>query len=109
MAIKDRINPSNTVVVLFQLKQNYVREPVGTRNTYFSGYSLPSEFFSPQYDKVVLPDDKDYRRTLYWNPDVKTGKDGKVSIEFYNNSASKAIHISAETVTSTGAIGVLRK
>lgn len=98
-------NLSKIVVVLLQLKIPYVREPIGTRKTYFTGYSQVSDFFSPQYDRGGLPKEKDYRRTLYWNPNVKTGPDGKANIEFYNNGSCNAINVSAETVTANGAIG----
>lgn len=98
-------NLSKIVVVLLQLKTPYIKEPKGTRNTYFTGYSQVSDFFNPQYDRGGLPKEKDYRRTLYWNPDVKTGPDGKANIEFYNNGACKSINVSAETVTANGAIG----
>jgi hypothetical protein len=84
-------------------------EPYGIRNTTFKGYEKAREFFSPQYDKVLLPDDKDYRRTLYWNPDVRTDKDGKATINFYNNGSCKKMNVSAETVTENGMTGVYNK
>jgi len=46
---------------------------------------------------------------LYWNPSVKTNKDGKALIQFYNNSSCKSFSISAETITPQGVIGVLKK
>ena len=85
------------------------KEAYGIRNTTFQGYSLVKEFFNPQYDKVVLPDDKDYRRTLYWNPFVKTDKDGKATITFFNNHSCKQMQINAETVTEKGVIGSFQK
>ena len=84
-------------------------EPYGIRNTTFQGYEKVRDFFSPQYDKVLLPDDKDYRRTLYWNPDVKTNKDGKASVSFFNNGSCRKMNVSAETVTENGVIGVYNK
>lgn len=50
---------------------------------------------------------KDYRRTLYWNPNVKTDKEGKAKIEFYNNSSCKQVVISAEGITADGKAMVL--
>ena len=84
-------------------------EAYGTRKTYYEGYTNVKEFYSPQYDKIMLPDEKDYRRTLYWNPDVKTNTDGKVRLSFYNNDSCKVIDISAETVTEDGLIGIANK
>ncbi|MFA6590333.1 MAG: hypothetical protein WCS66_08360, partial [Bacteroidales bacterium] len=36
------------------------------------GYSPECEFYHPDYSDGVLPEQRDYRRTLYWNPDVRT-------------------------------------
>ena len=79
----------------------------GVRKTWIDGYSTPVEFYSPDYS--LLPKDEDYRRTLYWNPNVKTDSDGKVTIEFYNNSSCKNIDISAETLTKEGGLGAITK
>ena len=103
------IDPYKTCIGLIKLKKNYVKEPFSIRNTNFEGYSVSRLFFSPQYDKIRLPDEKDYRRTLYWNPDVRTDKGGKVIVTFYNNGTCKSMLINAETVTSNGMSGVLNK
>jgi len=103
------VDPDKTVLAVMILKKNFQKEPNGIRNTTFSGYSNVKEFFSPRYNRVRLPNDKDYRRTLYWNPDVKTNKDGKADIIFYNNDACNIMNISAETVTENGIIGALNK
>lgn len=79
----------------------------GVRKTWLDGYSQIKEFYSPNYTR--LPIEQDYRRTLYWNPGVKTDKDGKALIQFYNNSSCKNFSISAETITPQGVIGVLKK
>ncbi|MBE6200305.1 MAG: hypothetical protein E7138_08460 [Rikenellaceae bacterium] len=79
----------------------------GVRKTWIDGYSTPVEFYSPDYS--LLPKDEDYRRTLYWNPNVKTDNEGKATIEFYNNSSCKNIDISAETLTKDGALGATTK
>ncbi len=79
----------------------------GVRKTWIDGYSTPVEFYSPDYS--LLPKDEDYRRTLYWNPNVKTDGDGKATVEFYNNSSCKNIDISAETLTKEGGLGAITK
>jgi hypothetical protein len=102
------VSPSTTCIALIRLKKNYHSEPYGIRETTFAGYSYTKEFFSPSYDKVQLPGEADYRRTLYWNPNVQTDENGQAVIEFYNNSTCKSMSISAETVTANGVIGVLK-
>jgi len=79
----------------------------GVRKTWLDGYSQVKEFYSPNYS--TLPTEPDYRRTLYWNPAVKTDKEGKALIQFYNNSSCKSFSISAETITPQGVMGVLKK
>lgn len=79
----------------------------GVRKTWIDGYSTPVEFYSPDYS--LLPKDEDYRRTLYWNPNVKTDGDGKATVEFYNNSSCRNIDISAETLTQSGGLGAVSR
>ncbi len=109
LRVNPNINPLTTVVVLLHCKRNYHKEPVGIRETKQSGYAYTKEFFQPNYDKALLPDEKDYRRTLYWNPDVKTDANGKASISFFNNGSCKAMNVSAEAVTERGVIGTMCK
>ncbi len=79
----------------------------GMRRTWVDGYTQPDEFYSPDYSQ--LPKDVDYRRTLYWNPALQTDDKGRAEIEFYNNSRTKRIQISAETVTNDGSLGALQQ
>jgi hypothetical protein len=72
----------------------------GVRKTYFKAYNVPETFQMNNYD--LLPPEEDFRRTLYWNPDVKIGKDGKTKVEFWNNSTCKQFTVSAEGITPEG-------
>ena len=76
------------------------RSEKGVRRTYFQGYNVPSTFEMPDYS--LMPPVEDFRRTLYWNPDVRTDGNGEAIIEFYNNSSCREIRISAEGVTPDG-------
>ena len=94
-----------TVVSLNSYKNNGHNLPQNgphERYTTMQGYSYIKEFYSPAYDHADLPKEKDFRRTLYWNPDVKTDSTGKASVHFYNNSTCKTMKISAETMTKGG-------
>ncbi|MDP4270878.1 MAG: hypothetical protein Q8909_12235, partial [Bacteroidota bacterium] len=98
------------VIFIYTYKDLHLRNSLlGIRQTKFSGYAYIKEFFQPNYEKALLPDEKDYRRTLYWNPDVKTDANGKANISFFNNGSCKAMNVSAETVTERGVIGVMCK
>ena len=70
------------------------------RRTHFQGYNVPETFEMEDYS--IMPPMEDFRRTLYWNPNVKTDKDGKATIEFYNNSSCTQMFISAEGITKDG-------
>ena len=59
------------VVIDYRLLPNDgVRPSYRDRRYAAKGFSLCTEFYSPDYSKKPLPDAKDYRRTLYWTPKV---------------------------------------
>ena len=72
------------------------------RKTKVIGYSEPVQFYAPQYPAGGIEGDIDARRTLYWNPNVITDKDGNARVEFYNNSYSKNFVISGAGLTAGG-------
>lgn len=73
-----------------------------TRQTTFDGYSPKMEFYAPEYPNGPIDGDADYRRTIYWNPEVKTNRLGIVDVKFYNNSYSRSLSVSVEGVTNRG-------
>ena len=82
---------------------------LGTRQTVIQGYTRPLEYYSPAYPTKELYMDKvDKRRTLYWNPSVRTDENGKAVIECYNNQYSTPVIIQAETMSKDGQIGSMR-
>jgi hypothetical protein len=83
-----------------------IKPSKGVRNTQFDAYSVSREFYSPKYEYEASSKDKDYRRTLYWNPFVTTGKTGKAGVSFYNNASAKGFEVQAETITNDGKVGV---
>ncbi len=72
----------------------------GARRTYFQGYNVPETFKMEDYSVLPLMDD--FRRTIFWAPSVKTDKNGRVTVEFYNNSTCREMYISAECITDDG-------
>lgn len=77
----------------------------GVRNTYFEGFSVDT-YEMPGYTE--LPAIADFRRTLYWNPNVHTDQDGNATIEFFNSATCKRINISAEGITGDGHVVVYK-
>lgn len=86
----------------------YKYEKPGYRQTTLQGYSIPAEFYHVDYSQGVLPDEQDYRRTLYWNPAVATDSLGRAQVTFYNNGTAHGLDISAETLTPDGVPGAYR-
>ena len=91
-----RNKPTVFIYTHYKFQQNVK----GLRRTHFQGYNVPETFETEDYS--IMPPMEDFRRTLYWNPNVKTDKDGKATIEFYNNSSCTQMFISAEGITKDG-------
>lgn len=72
------------------------------RLTTFAGYTPAVEFYAPTYPNGPVQGDKDYRRTLYWNPEVTTDETGTATVTFFNNGYSRALTVSAEGLSPDG-------
>ena len=71
------------------------------------GFVLAREFYSPQYDTPKPPNSPtDNRTTIYWNPVVKTDKNGKATISFYTSDEKTTFRVRMEGIIPTGKIGV---
>lgn len=91
------------VVIDYRLLPNDgVRPSYRDRRYAAKGFSLCTEFYSPDYSKKPLPDAKDYRRTLYWTPNVIFDDKGEAVIHLYNNSKKTVIAVEAEGITPDG-------
>ena len=67
------------------------------------GLAEPAEFYHPDCSNRPLPNDfKDYRRTLYWEPEAPVDDHGRLTLTFYNNSKPTRIRISAAGLTTEG-------
>ncbi len=64
---------------------------------------VPS-FVSPDYSSNETKNSRipDFRTTLYWNPSVVTGKDGKAGIEFWSSDVASEYEINIQGVASDG-------
>ena len=95
------------------LKEDYQRPlrseimRLETRKTTVEGFSPSYSFYSPEYPDGPVRGDVDYRRTLYWNPNVITDAAGHASVEFYNNSYSTHFNVSGAGITASGTPYVL--
>lgn len=90
--------------VLHQYPREGKRETYRDRVYLLPGFSAPEEFYQPNYSTKPLPGTMDYRRTLYWNPDVQLDGEGKAQVTFYNNSKQTQIAVSAEGMATDGTL-----
>ena len=74
----------------------------GLRRTYFQGFNQASTFKTEDYN--VIPPMADFRRTIWWQPDITTDAQGKAKVEFFNNSTCEEMYISVEGMTLDGKI-----
>ena len=64
-----------------------------------------SHKYSPNYRKFGVPTDDDTRRTLLWNPKVKTDRKGEANLILYNNARDRGtIDISVRGINRNGKI-----
>ena len=68
------------------------------------GFSAPEEFYQPDYSNKPLPETKDYRRTLYWNPDLKLDDNGRAEFSFYGNGKQTHLSVKAEGLSNDGTL-----
>ena len=93
-----------TVDIGYEPLTNGVRPTYRDRHYILHGYDVSEEFYSPCYRKRPLPSLQDYRRTLYWNPNLELDENGRADVVLWNNSSSTSITISAEGISPTGKI-----
>ena len=96
-----------------------------TRSGDFSCISLPDymirlsyrvidpvwSFVSPDYSSEEMKEIRipDYRNTLYWNPSVKPGKDGKARVEFWSSDNKSDYLLKIQGITQEGKILSFKK
>ncbi|MBO5296314.1 MAG: hypothetical protein J6B03_01835 [Candidatus Homeothermus sp.] len=69
------------------------------------GYQKAAEFYSPKYEVTDRPDGTDLRSTVYWNPCVRFGDDGKADFEFFtSDNPATSYTIFIEGITDDGRI-----
>lgn len=106
---KDKEKRENVIVTLF-VRNDYFqyKDKRGHRKTKIQGFSPKRKFYMPDYSYTELPEEKDFRRTLYWDPNVKSNAEGTVTVQFYNSPQCKNLKVCAETVTPQGRMGALK-
>ncbi|MBQ9202073.1 MAG: hypothetical protein IJ154_06880 [Bacteroidales bacterium] len=100
-----------TASFLYNYKmENKMNPLLNGRKMTFHGYSVARDFYHPDYrlkTRKEMPED--FRRTLYWNPEVRIDPQGKARVAFYNNGTARRLFVSAEGLGPDGQILVLEK
>ncbi len=70
------------------------------------GFYKAREFYSPKYDNTAsITGQRDLRSTIYWKPEIVTGKDGNASFEYYNADGTGTYRVVIEGVDDEGNLG----
>lgn len=89
-------------IVVYPFSKGEQRVTYRDRRLILPGFSIADDFYHPNYSSHPLPEVKDYRRTLYWNPDLKLDEKGKAVINFFNNSKDTSLSISINGMDTNG-------
>ena len=92
----------NIIVYLYTHRLFSTESRKGLRRTYFQGFNQASTFKTEDYS--VIPPMADFRRTIWWQPDITTDAEGKAKVEFFNNSTCEEMYISVEGMTQDGKV-----
>jgi len=83
----------------------------GQRVTYrdrryvLQGFSIADDFYHPDYRRTPPAEgQKDYRRTLYWDPAVQLDENGQAAVSFFTGSRAASIIVNANGQASDGTL-----
>jgi hypothetical protein len=99
-------------VLIITTKQGEVRgrgvSSIGVLPIAPMGFYKARTFYSPKYDHTNLHSKPpDLRSTIYWNPEIQTGKDGKASFDYFNGDGTGTYKVTIEGIDTNGNIGRL--
>ena len=98
-------NLPETSIAAYPFPDGSERVVYRDRRYILPGFAYPAECYSPDYSKQTPPDSvKDYRRTLYWNPNLMLDKDGKATVILYNNARTTQISVDAAGQAADGTL-----
>ena len=67
------------------------------------GFAYQEDFYHPDYKRNPPRErQKDYRRTLYWNPDLQLDASGEAKVTLYNSSHRTSVNVQTAGQTATG-------
>ena len=104
----ERFEQSNQPIVAMDLRRypdKSQRIVYRDRRYVLDGFAYQEDFYHPDYLRnPPIEGQKDYRRTLYWNPELKLDVNGRVHVTLYNNSQKTTIAVDAAGQTAAGGL-----
>lgn len=101
--VEQQSNAADVTLDFILMPEEGKRYTYRDRRLILPGMYEPDEFYHPDYSHRTLPDSvKDYRRTLYWNPNARLDDDGTFTATFYNNGKQTRIKVTAAGLTDDG-------
>jgi len=80
-------------------------QPNGLITFPFMGVYKAKAFYEPKYQPANNRQLPDNRTTVYWNPNIVTDRDGKASIEYFNNDSKGTYRVVVEGIDIEGNLG----
>ena len=98
-------NVERAAIDLEALADDGQRVTYRDRRYVLQGFSTADDFYHPNYQRTPPAEgQKDYRRTLYWNPAVKLDENGHASISFFTGSNATSITVDANGQAADGTL-----
>jgi hypothetical protein len=104
-----RFDPKDlpSVMAIYTKSGNF-RKKYDPSVVYYSpkGFSAVKEFYAPKYDNPAASNQgADLRSTIYWNPAILTGNDGKAKLNYFNSDNRGVYRITIEGINADGLLG----
>jgi hypothetical protein len=80
--------------------------PTNTVSYRFAGYNQEKEFYAPNYTLPQSNYRPDYRKTLYWQPDIILDENGRAEFSFFTSDDRGEYVIHCEGISDKNEIGV---
>jgi hypothetical protein len=74
------------------------------RYRFENSFDTAREFYAPNYTTTSANIIDKWRPTMYWNPNVITGTDGKAQVSYFTNSAPGTYRVTIEGIDDYGRI-----
>ena len=98
-------NIDRVTIDLRQMANEGQRVTYRDRRYILQGFAEPEAFYSPDYSRRPLPEGQaDYRRTLYWNPNLMLDEQGHAQVSFYAGSKPATLAVEANGQTADGTL-----